>query len=131
MKKKHKRHPLLGSTYGKIRGMIDQDYVEKLSDEDKEWLYKFNQTYYLDNIYQEMLENPSSNEAKESIGDDPTKQEYRRYLGRRNNARHRDIYARKGKDTKPLEWLSTTLTEDLYTENCMNLMLDYDIDETD
>ena len=42
------KDPRTAGYYKKVRDFVDQDYVHKLSPEEKEWLDKFNQIYYAD-----------------------------------------------------------------------------------
>lgn len=63
-----------------VRDQVDQDYVDKLSDEDKEWLAKFNQAFYDGNF---------KGEGKEDWTTDQRRAAYRA-----NNARKRDVYGR-------------------------------------
>jgi hypothetical protein len=76
--------------------------MHKLSVEDKLWLDKFNRIYYQDYIKLDedidYLEVPPS-EGRTEIGESPTPTEHRRWLGRRNNKRHRDIWAQNVKFT--------------------------------
>lgn len=79
----------------KVQDLMDQDYAHKLSKEEREWLNKFNQVYYIDNVNydknKEYLDTPAS-EAQDEIGDTPTNVEHRRWLGRRNSKRIRDVW---------------------------------------
>lgn len=63
--------------------LIDYDYINKLSDEEKEWLNKFTEEYVNDNLDREKLRNNlhKTKKLKKDCDD-------------RNNARNRDILTR-------------------------------------
>ncbi len=75
-----------------VRDQVDQDYVDKLSDEEREWLAKFNQAFY-DGSFRAFPP------AEESISSDTLEEgtwspEERRVAYRANNARKRDAFGR-------------------------------------
>lgn len=105
-----RRKPRSGSGYKKVRDFMDQDYESKLSEDEKKWLHEFNQVYYVDNVDytrdSEYLQTPAE-ESLDEIGEHFTEVEHRRWLGRRNTKRNRDIY------TQGIRWIYNDYDEEL------------------
>lgn len=81
MTKDKKRYGLSKAhTKKKAREFVDQDYIDKLSEEEKDWLDKFNREYY---------QNSFSKNDEENFH---KKGEERRKAYGRENARNRDMW---------------------------------------
>lgn len=116
MKKKNKKkktfHALNPYANPKVRReFIDVDYVDKLSDKEKEWLNKFMDEYNGANLD---FENPRKNLHKtKKLKKDCTD---------RVNARNRDLYA-KSKIKNELYFLNEDI--DGETDNIEDALIDY------
>lgn len=104
----YKHHPLRGKNSRENGQFVDQDYTEKLSEAELEWLAEFNKRYYLD-MYDRDIEkdawflSPPPKAAEDEIGSDATLTEVRRWHYRLRNGRRRDCYS-SAKQIEMQEW---------------------------
>ena len=97
-----------------VREYIDQNYIEKLSLEEKQWLSKFNEEYYGNTIKKDGLH------YKKAKTKDKRTKEYkeeakmiRREMYSKTNQRNRDVFTKGPKFTLGYDTLTTYSSQDL------------------
>lgn len=93
--------------------MVDQDYANKLSPKDQEWLGRFNQEYY-------------KNRFESSEKDIHNTQELKRSCYTNENARNRDLYGIK-QCVKLIEGDNSIADEDGHEMSHLNTIADYEL----
>lgn len=100
--KKQKRAANLKATKGKLRDMVDYDYIDDLDEEEREWLRSFTSLYYHTNV-----------EVGATIVDVDAIDTKKLYAD--NNARIRDMFNRGSRDFAITEATSYEMEEFIHS----------------